>query len=168
MNKRLIYTQPNGSVAVVIPAPDARAEVVIPAVPGESSEIRRIETDEEFLERIAARSIPAGVAYTVVDAEQVPADRTYRDAWQAAGAGLVVDMDRARSIHRDRMRVKRKPMLEALDVDYVRADERGDPAAKAQVVARKQALRDAPADPRIDAAQTPEELKAVWPRALNP
>jgi hypothetical protein len=36
-------------------------------------------------------------------------------------------------------------------------------ARLAEIEAEKQRLRDAPADPRIDAAETPEELKAVWP-----
>jgi hypothetical protein len=33
----------------------------------------------------------------------------------------------------------------------------------ATIEAAKQALRDAPADPAIDAAQTPDQLKAAWP-----
>ena len=38
--------------------------------------------------------------------------------------------------------------------------------SKAEIRAYKQALRDVPQDPRIDAAQTPEELKAIVPDAL--
>jgi hypothetical protein len=48
-----------------------------------------------------------------------------------------------------------------LDMAYLRADESKDEVAKATIAAEKQALRDAPADPAIDAAGTPEELKAV-------
>jgi len=36
-----------------------------------------------------------------------------------------------------------------------------------QIVADKQALRDAPSDPAIDAATTPEELAAVQPAGLT-
>jgi hypothetical protein len=42
----------------------------------------------------------------------------------------------------------------------MRAQEQG--ADTTTIVAQKQELRDAPADPAIDAATTPAELKAVW------
>ena len=42
----------------------------------------------------------------------------------------------------------------------------GDTVAKAAVAAQKRVLRDVTADPRIDAAKTPDELRAVWPDAL--
>ena len=38
-----------------------------------------------------------------------------------------------------------------------------DPASQVEIEARRQALRDAPAHPRIEAASTPAELAAVWP-----
>ena len=57
--------------------------------------------------------------------------------------------------------------LAALDVEYQHADERGDVAEKARIAAKKQALRDVTADPAIEAAQTPEALKAVWPDILK-
>ena len=37
-----------------------------------------------------------------------------------------------------------------------------------EIEAQKQSLRDATADPAIEAAQTPEALKAVWPSVLLP
>jgi hypothetical protein len=40
----------------------------------------------------------------------------------------------------------------------------GDKAKKADVSRAKQALRDVTDDPEIEAATTPEALKAVWPR----
>lgn len=79
---------------------------------------------------------------------------------------ITIDMHRARDIHRDRIRAARATALAALDVAYQRADEQGDAAAKAAIAAQKQALRDAPADPRIDAASTVEALGAVWPAGL--
>ena len=45
--------------------------------------------------------------------------------------------------------------------------EQGDTDAQAAIAAAKQALRNAPADPAIDAAQTPEELKLVQPAGLT-
>lgn len=95
-----------------------------------------------------------------------PYDRTFRDAWQATGpdTGIIdVDMEKAKEIWRDKIRARREEPLAALDTEYMRAMEAG--ADTAGIVAQKQALRDAPADPAIDAATTPEELKLVQPIA---
>lgn len=73
---------------------------------------------------------------------------------------VTIDMGVARNIHRDRIRTARTSALAALDVAFMRAQEQG--ADTTIIVAQKQELRDAPADPAIDAATTPEELKAVW------
>ena len=76
---------------------------------------------------------------------------------------ISVNMDKARQIKRDQIREARKPMLEALDVAYMRAVEAGDTTQQAQIAAEKQTLRDATDDPAIAAASTPEELAAVDP-----
>ena len=89
----------------------------------------------------------------------VPADRTFRGAWQFNGAAVEIDMSAARDIHRDNLRAERAPRLAALDVDYMKALETsGDTAA---IAADKQALRDVTADARIEAAATPDALKAL-------
>ena len=89
----------------------------------------------------------------------VPADRTFRGAWQFSGSAVDIDMAAARDIHRDNLRQARKPLLDALDVDYMKALEQGGDTAA--IAAQKQVLRDVTADPRIDAAATPDELKAL-------
>jgi len=76
---------------------------------------------------------------------------------------ITVNMDKAREIKKDQIREARKPMLESLDVAYMRAVETGDTTQQAQIAAEKQVLRDATADPAIAAATTPEELAAVDP-----
>ena len=76
---------------------------------------------------------------------------------------IKVNMTKAREIKKDQIRADRKPMLEALDVAFMRAVELGDNAQQASIAAEKQALRDATDDPAIAAAETPEELKAVNP-----
>ena len=77
-----------------------------------------------------------------------------------------VNMDKARDIKKDMIRAERKPLLESLDVQFMRAVESGDTQLQAEIAAKKQALRDATADPSIESATTPEELKAVVPSAL--
>jgi len=81
--------------------------------------------------------------------------------------GIFTDMTKAREIKRDMIRAERNPLLEKLDVEYMRAQEAGDTTLQQEIAAKKQALRDATADPVIDAATTPDELKAATPAALQ-
>ena len=96
---------------------------------------------------------------------KTPTDRTFRGAWQFAGDAVEVDMDKARDIWRDKIRQARVGKLEALDAVFMKALETG--ADTTAIVAEKTALRNAPADPAIDAATTVEELKAVKPAGLT-
>ena len=75
-----------------------------------------------------------------------------------------VNMTKARDIHRDKVRQARNPLLASKDVEFQRALETG--ADTAAIVAAKQALRDAPASAAIEAATTPDELKASWDAEL--
>lgn len=77
-----------------------------------------------------------------------------------------INMNKAREIHRNKIRQAREPLFKTADVAYMRALETGNDLAKAQAAAVKQLLRDAPAAPEIDAATTPEELKAAWNESL--
>ncbi len=97
----------------------------------------------------------------------IPEERIFRDAWSAdSEAGVIsVDMPMARNLWRDRIRRARAPRLAELDADFMKALETG--ASTAAIIAEKQALRDAPADPAIEAATTPEQLKLVKPAGLT-
>ena len=105
-------------------------------------------------------------SYDAADYE-VPAERTFRGAWEAnTNTGVIsVDLAAARDIWRDKIRQARTEPLAALDTAYMKALETG--ADTTQIIADKQALRDAPTDPAIDAATTPEELAAVQPAGLT-
>ena len=81
--------------------------------------------------------------------------------------GIFTDMTKAREIKRDQLRAERRPLLEQLDVEFMRAQEQGDQTKADEIAARKQGLRDVTVDPAIDAATTPDELKAVRPSALE-
>lgn len=62
MNKRIIYPTENGGVAVIVPAADCGLTV----------------------EEIAAKDVPEGLPFKIVDAADIPTDRTFRDAWEWA------------------------------------------------------------------------------------
>ena len=74
--------------------------------------------------------------------------------------GFGVDMAKAREIHKTNIRTARTPKLAELDVDFQKALETG--ASTTDIVAKKQALRDAPADSGIAAASDADALKAQW------
>ena len=78
--------------------------------------------------------------------------------------GFGVDMTMAREVHRNQIRYARETKLAELDVEFQRALETG--ADTSTIVAKKQALRDAPADSAIDAATDEADLMAQWNTAI--
>ena len=74
--------------------------------------------------------------------------------------GFGVDMAKAREIHKTNIRAARTPKLAELDIEFQKALETG--ASTTDIVAKKQALRDAPADSGIAAASDATSLKAQW------
>ena len=63
MNKLIIYQTEDGGVVILTPAPNCLAERTI--------------------EEIAAKDVPAGAPYKIINATDLPADRTFRNAWEA-------------------------------------------------------------------------------------
>ena len=92
----------------------------------------------------------------------VPSDRHFRGAWSLSGSVISEDMDAAKVIFKDKIREVRAPLLEAEDVVYMKALEAADSTAQAASVAKKKALRDAPAASAITNADTIAKLKAAW------
>ena len=92
----------------------------------------------------------------------MPSDRHFRNAWKLNGSVMAEDMTAAKIIFKDKIREVRKPLLEAEDVVYMKALEADDASAKTASVAKKKALRDAPAAKAIDDADTIAKLKAAW------
>ena len=74
--------------------------------------------------------------------------------------GFGVDMAKAREIHKTNIRTARSPKLAELDIEFQKALETG--ASTTDIVAKKQALRDAPADSGITSAADTDALKAQW------
>lgn len=59
MTQRIIYKTPDGGVAVIVPAPDTGLTI----------------------QQIAAKDVPHGIPYEIVNAADIPEDRTFRNAW---------------------------------------------------------------------------------------
>ena len=74
--------------------------------------------------------------------------------------GFGIDMAKARESHKDKIRAARAEKFKELDIEFQKALETG--ASTTDIVAKKQALRDAPADSGIAAASDADALKAQW------
>ena len=100
----------------------------------------------------------------IADASSItlPSDRHFRNAWKLSGSVMTEDLTAAKVIFKDKIREMRKPLLEEEDVVYMKALEADDASAKTASVAKKKALRDAPAAKAIDDADTIAKLKAAW------
>jgi uncharacterized protein YdaT len=70
---------------------------------------------------------------------------------------IIVDINKAKNITKNKLRAERKPLLEAQDVAFQRALELG--ADTSAIVAEKQRLRDI--TKQVDAANTLKELKLM-------
>jgi hypothetical protein len=91
-------------------------------------------------------------------------DRHFRNAWvfDDDKAAITEDIAGAKVIFQAKIREVRGPLLDAEDVVYMKALEADDASAKTASVAKKKALRDAPAASAITSADTISKLKAAW------
>tara|TARA_Y100000593_G_C4059614_1_gene213740 strand:- start:223 stop:474 length:252 start_codon:yes stop_codon:yes gene_type:complete len=74
--------------------------------------------------------------------------------------GIKINMEKARDIWRNKIRFKRASKFAPLDAAWYKATEVGEDTS--DIVAKKQALRDFPSRPEIEAAETIEELREIW------
>jgi hypothetical protein len=139
-------------------------ELQADSVPGFAIEFPDFERD------IKAKLAPANrdkvTGHRVCEKREIPADYSFRAAWRDGGNSITHDMDKCREITRARLRAERAPLLAAKDIESIKALESGDVTTLEKIAIEKQQLRDITALPAIDAALTPEELKAIKvPRA---
>ncbi len=92
----------------------------------------------------------------------VPANRDFRGAWSLSGTVITEDLTKSKELFKDKIREVRQPLLDAEDVVYMKALEAADSDAQAASIAKKKALRDAPAAKAITDADTIAKLKAAW------
>lgn len=62
MDQRIIYPNDDGGVSILIPTPEY------------------LET--HTIEELAAKDVPEGKPFKIVDVEDIPTDRTFRNAWE--------------------------------------------------------------------------------------
>ena len=77
---------------------------------------------------------------------------------------LSIDMDKAKELHREKIRSAREPKLQTLDVEFQRALESSTDTTT--IVAKKKALRDAPNVDAINNATSTEDLRKQWDSSI--
>tara|TARA_B100001109_G_C18597305_1_gene350750 strand:+ start:316 stop:585 length:270 start_codon:yes stop_codon:yes gene_type:complete len=79
---------------------------------------------------------------------------------------IKIDMAKAKELHKTNIRIARESKFTELDIEFQKALETDDATKKAEVIAKKQALRDAPAAAGISTAATETDLKAQWDTSI--
>jgi hypothetical protein len=130
---RIIFQNESGGVSVIIPT--------------ESVEL-------------ALKDVPEGVAYEIVDADDIPADRYFRGAWVANGVAIEVDLDKAKDIGHDIRRTKREAEFAPFDAIIMKQIPGAD-ATEAE--AARQAIREryVVMQKTIEKAKTTDAIKAA-------
>jgi len=114
-----------------------------------ANEISRACPSEGMTDDGRVVQLPKVLSWRVIRKEDVPVDRSYRDAWVDDGSAVVHDLEKCRHIHRAQMREEVAARIHVLNVTGSKGD------------VKRQELVDAMDDPRIDAAQTLDELRLV-------
>lgn len=129
MNKRIIYPTDDG-VAIIIPA-------------------GAIED--------CIKDVPEGAAYEIVDASDIPTDRTFRGAWEKSSKTITHNLTKCKAIGHEMRRAARAQQMAPHDVEAT------IPAKAAAAEAAREAIRQSNAKTQnaIDAATTPDGIKAA-------
>lgn len=107
------------------------------------------------------------VFYRIVNKEDVPVDRYFRNAWiECEEKAIKHDIEKCKKIHVDNLRIERNKKLAELDAPMLRALEDDNKELVAELKAMKQELRDMPANLDMDNLNSLEEIKAVRPDIL--
>ena len=141
--KIIVYRQGTG-IAVITPTNDK----VIKNKDGSVTNIIGLD--------LAMKDIPEGAEYKIIEDSELPKDRIFRNAWNY---DLKEDIPKSKEIWKEKLRADRKPILEKLDVDFMRAMEENDEVLMLDITKAKQVLRDV--TQLVDACKTIAGIKKV-------
>lgn len=114
-------------------------------------------TGELPIEQVLIKDCPPGAI--IVDNEILPQNHDFFDAWEMDGNGVKINLQKAKEITKNRIRIERAPLLSQQDVAFQRALEANIDFAP--IVLEKQRLRDL--TKLVDLATTLDELRQIKP-----
>jgi len=138
---RIIYQKPGECAVFIVPAPNY------------------VGTKEALIKQ----AVPDGVEYFEVHQSIIPGDDYFREAWDIKDKKIEINMEKAKKIHIDNLRSKRKEIFTSLDTDYLKSIEENDVAKTSEISKKKKQLRDMPLDPVFSSAQNADHLKSLIP-----
>jgi len=130
---------------------------------------------EEAIALLVAKDCPESITHYLTEDATKDFPRDYRNAWRfntdylfdREKQAICHCMETAKAIHKDKLRNLRAPLLRELDVQFMRAVEEGNEQRKAEIVAKKQALRDVTKDDSVVNATTIDALREAIPDCLK-
>ena len=132
---KIIYSNSDGTVSIIVPAPGVTIEM-------------------------AKRDVPSGVSYEVVDDDKIPTDRTFRNAW-VKGSGVVTeDVTKAKVLAHETRRRERADEFKPYD-DIVSLNIPGSDATAAEAERAKIRTKYATMQTNIDNASNTAEIKTA-------
>lgn len=113
MKHRLLYQNAEGVLKIIVP--DAAFQ-------------QPKEDDSSAISRIYALSLPGVTEFIVCGCEDIPKDKTFREAWKKGDKSepVKIDLDKAILIHRDRLQQACKIKISLLDKDLESAKKRSN------------------------------------------
>ena len=127
---------------------------------------------DEYAEFVKNKDVPkqedgSPTPSWLIDVNDIPSIKNVRNAWNINELGQIYfNRDKAIEIKKDQFRNSRKPLLEKLDVQFMRALEAGDTSSLPQIAAKKQELRDI-TDISFNDYDTPQKLHEFIPDILK-
>ncbi len=95
----------------------------------------------------------------IMERESLPTYQEFFMAWEFNNGSVDINIEKAKDITKQRLRMERTPLLAELDVQFQRALEDGSDTK--DIVDKKKALRDVTIHADLLNASTPEELKSL-------
>jgi len=130
-----------------------------------------VRPNQDLLESITMAEIvdkanPGGLPSMIIDDAKLPADRVFRNAWEATASTVRINRPRAEELHMRRLRFLRDIQLKYLDIELTIAQESQNTAEVSRIIELKQTLRDMPTTTDLSTL-TLTQLKSFKPVYLD-
>lgn len=125
-----ILKKVDGSVSIVVPSKEA--------------------LKKKSIEDIIKKANTANLPVDIIDSEELPDDRVFRNAWELVDGKIEINRKKAEALHMDRLRILRNKQLLTLDKEYIIALENDDIEKLQMIKNLKQDLRTMPKTFKLD------------------
>lgn len=151
--KRLIYEDTNGYCRIVSPLESFR---------------QAWEPEDEALSRLHQYTMPEVVEFLACEEHAIPTDHTFRDAWKKGDKDepIKIDLDKALSIHRERIKKACDAKIAKLNAEREIAVEDQNLPQQVAIDRTKKILRTL-YEMNLTHCKTPEDVKYAIPKELH-